>query len=89
MLKHIFKNKFIQWLRRNGYSKAQAIRIYQRFIKNQAKSGTLQSLISYAKTVGMGDPFNYHLISAAFVWSDTPQSNAYWSRIKCKMQGEE
>ena len=72
MLKHIFKAKFIQWLRRNGYSKAQAIRIYQRFDKNQAKSGTLQSLISCAKTVGMGDPFNYHLISAAFVWSDTP-----------------
>ena len=89
MLTFIFKNKFIQWLRRNGYSKAQAIRIYQRFIKNQAKDDTLQNLISYVITVGMVDPFNYHLISAAFCWSDSPQGHNYWAEIKLKVEGVE
>ena len=91
MLEHIFKNKFIQWLRRNGYSKKQADRIYVRLIENQEKlSGRIETLIDYATLCGDGtSPFNSHLIAGAFVWDKTPQGQEYWAKIKLKVEGVE
>ena len=89
MLKHIFKTKFIQWLRRNGYSKKQAGRIYERFIENILKEGdTLEKLIWYVMECGDGvNPINYRLFKSAFVWSQTPQGREYWSDICDKLRG--
>lgn len=91
MLTHIFKTKFIQWLRRYGYSKKQAGRIYVRFVENREKlSGSLETIISYAKHCGDDvSPFNNHLISGAFGWSDSPQGHDYWAEIKLKVEGVE
>ena len=92
MLKHIFKTKFIQWLRRNGYSKKQAGRIYVRFIENREKlSGRIETIINYATLCrdGGASPFNSHLIAGAFGWSDSPQGHDYWAEIKLKVEGVE
>ena len=89
MLEHIFKNKFIQWLRRNGYSKKQAGRIYERFAKNRLNEGyTLKGLVQYAMERGDGvNPINYRLFKGAFVWSQTPQGKEYWGDICDKLRG--
>lgn len=89
MLKHIFKTKFIQWLRRNGYSKKQAGRIYVRLIENREKlSGRIETLINYATLCGDGtSPFNSHLIAGAFCWDRSAQGQEYWARIKLKVKG--
>ena len=89
MLEHIFKNKFIQGLRRLGYSKKQAGRIYERFAKNRLNEGdTLERLIQHAMECGDGvNPVNYRLVRGAFVWSQTPQGLGYWSNICDKLRG--
>ena len=89
MLEHIFKNKLIQGLRRLGYSKKRAGRIYERFAKNRLIEGyTLKGLIQYAMECGDGvNPINYRLFTGAFVWSQTPQGKEYWSDICDKLQG--
>lgn len=89
MLKHIFKTKFIQGLRRLGYSKKQAGRIYERFAKNLLNDGdTLEGLIQYAMERGDGvNPINYRLFTGAFVWSQTPQGKEYWGDICDKLRG--
>ena len=89
MLEHIFKNKFIKGLRRLGYSKKQAGRIYERFAKNRLIEGyTLEGLIQYATERGDGiNPINYRLFTGAFVWSQTPQGQEYWSDICDKLRG--
>ena len=89
MLTFIFKNKFIQGLRRLGYSKKQAGRIYERFAKNQLNDGdTLKGLIHYAMERGDGvNPINYRLFTSAFVWSQTPQGKEYWNDICDKLRG--
>ena len=91
MLEYIFKNKFIQWLRRNGYSKKQAGRIYVRLIENREKlSGRIETLIKYATLCGDGtSPFNSHLIAGAFCWDKSPQGQEYWAKIKLKVEGVE
>ena len=92
MLKHIFKTKLIQWLRRNGYSKKQAGRIYVRFIENREKlSGRLETLINYVTLFRGGgtSPFNSHLILGAFCWHRSPQGQEYWAKIKLKVEGVE
>lgn len=91
MLRHIFKAKFIQWLRRYGYSKKQAGRIYVRFVENREKiSGRLETIINYAKLCGDDvSPFNNHLIAGAFGWSNSPQGHDYWAKIKLKVEGVE
>jgi len=91
MLKHIFKTKFIQWLRRYGYSKKQAGRIYVRFIENREKlSGRIETLIDYATLCRNGKPpFNSHLIAGAFFWDMSPQGQEYWAKIKLKVEGVE
>ena len=89
MLEHIFKTKLIQGLRRLGYSKKQAGRIYERFAKNRVSEGyTLKGLIQYAMERGDGvNPINYRLFTGAFVWSQTPQGQEYWSDICDKLRG--
>lgn len=92
MLKYIFKAKFIQWLRRNGYSKKQAGRIYVRFIENREKlSGRIETIIKYATLCsdGCASPFNSHLIAGAFCWNMSPQGQKYWAEIKLKVEGVE
>ena len=91
MLSHIFRNQFIQWLRRNGYSKKQAGRIYVRLIENREKlSGRIETLINYATLCGDGtSPFNSHLIAGAFCWDMSPQGQEYWAKIKLKVEGVE
>ena len=93
MLKYIFKAKFIQWLRRNGYSKKQAGQIYVRFIENREKlSGRIETLIKYAtlcRDGGGTSPFNSHLIAGAFCWDMSPQGQEYWAKIKLKVEGVE
>ena len=92
MLKHIFKTKFIQGLRRNGYSKKQAGQIYVRFIENRAKlSGCcIETLINHARFCGDGtSPFNSHLIAGAFCWDKSAQGQQYWAKIKLKVEGVE
>ena len=91
MLSHIFRNQFIQWLRRNGYSKKQAGRIYVRLIENREKlSGRIETLINHATLCGDGtSPFNSHLIAGAFCWYMSPQGQEYWAKIKLKVEGVE
>ena len=88
MLEHIFKNKFIQWLRRNGYSKKQAGRIYIRLIENREKlSGRIETLINYATLCGDGtSPFNSHLIAGAFCWDKSPQGREYWHELFTRLE---
>ena len=87
MLKHIFKTKLIQGLRRLGYSKKQAGRIYERLEKNCLSEGSsLEGLIQYAMERGDGvNPINYRLFKGAFVWSKTPQGREYWRDICDKL----
>ena len=81
MLSHIFRNQFIQSMRRLGYSKKQAGRIYERFAKNRLNEGyQLEELIGV-------NPINYRLFTGAFVWSQTPQGKEYWSVICDKLRG--
>ena len=89
MLTFIFKNKFTQGLRRLGYNKKQAGRIYERFAKNRLSEGyTLEGHIQYAMERGDGiNLINYHLFVGAFVWSKTPQGQRYWSDICDKLRG--
>lgn len=89
MLSHIFKTKFIQGLRRLGYSKKQAGRIYERFTENRLIEGhTLEGLIQYAMACGDGvNPINYRLFTGAFVWDETPQGHEYWRVICDKLRG--
>ena len=89
MLSHIFRNQFIQSLRRLGYSKKQAGRIYERFTENRLNEGyTLEGLIQYARERGDGvNPINYRLFTGAFVWSRTPQGQEYWNVICDRLRG--
>ena len=91
MLRHIFKAKFIQWLRRNGYNKKQAGRIYVRFVENREKlSGRIETIIIGATLCGDGtSPFNSYLIAGAFCWDMSPQGQEYWAKIKLKVEGVE
>lgn len=92
MLKHIFKAKFIQGLRRHGYSKKQAGRIYERFVENRLNEPgyTIKSIIHHALRCGDGiNPINYHLFAGAFSWNMTPQGHNYWSDIHNKLRGNE
>lgn len=89
MLSHIFRNQFIQSMRRLGYSKKKAGRIYERFAKNRLNEGyQLEEIIQYAMECGDGvNPINYRLFRGAFVWSQAPQGREYWSDICDKLRG--
>lgn len=77
MLLHIYKNLFIQMLRRAGYSKKQAKTIYARFIVELKRENYMEQAIDQVERCGMtGDH-----ISGGFIWSDTKQGLRYWSKI--------
>lgn len=77
MLLHIYKNLFIQMLRRAGYSKKQAKTIYARFIVELEREGFMECSIHQAERVGM----DAGRISGGIIWSDTKQGLHYWSEI--------
>lgn len=81
MLSHIFRNQFIQSLRRKGCSKKQATKIHDKFVTNLLKEGnTVEGIANYA--LEHGSQFNHHLFLGAFVWSKTPQGQNYWDKVR-------
>ena len=77
MLLHIYKNLFIQMLRRAGYSKKQAKTIYARFIVELKRENYLEQSINRAERYGM----TTERISDGFIWSNTKQGLRYWSKV--------
>ena len=77
MLLHIYKNLFIQMLRRAGYSKKQAKTIYTRFIVELKRESFVEHSINQVERYGM----TAGRISGAFLWDKTPQGQNYWSEI--------
>ena len=77
MLLHIYKNLFIQMLRRAGYSKKQAKTIYARFIIELKREIFVEHSINTVERYGM----TAGCISGGFLWSDTKQGLRYWSEI--------
>ena len=77
MLLHIYKNLFIQMLRRAGYSKKQAKTIYARFIVELKRESYVEHSINQVECYGM----NAGRISGGVIWSDTKQGLRYWSEI--------
>ena len=77
MLLHIYKNLFIQMLRRAGYSKKQAKTIYARFIVELKRESFVEHSIGQAERCGMTAGH----ISGGVIWSATKQGLRYWSDI--------
>ena len=77
MLLHIYKNLFIQMLRRAGYSKKQAKTIYARFLVELQRERFVRSSVKQAERYGMRNK----RISGGVIWSATKQGLHYWSEI--------
>ena len=77
MLLHIYKNLFIQMLRRAGYSKKQAKTIYARFIVELKRESFVECSIHQVERQGM----TAGCISGAFTWAETKQGGRYWAEI--------
>ena len=77
MLLHIYKNLFIQMLRRAGYSKKQAKTIYARFIVELKRESSVECSIHQVERRGM----TAGRISGGAIWSDTRQGPRYWYEI--------
>ena len=77
MLLHIYKNLFIQMLRRAGYSKKQAKTIYARFIVELKRAKFLESSLGVVGRKGM----NAVSLSGGFLWSETKQGLQYWADV--------
>ena len=77
MLLHIYKNLFIQMLRRAGYSKKQAKTIYARFIVELNRESFVKFSIKQVERHGMAAG----RISGGVGWSATKQGLNYWSEI--------
>ena len=77
MLLHIYKNLFIQMLRRAGYSKKQAKTIYARFIVELKRKSYVKHSINQVERHGM----TAGRISGGVIWSATKQGLHYWSEI--------
>ena len=69
MLLHIYKNLFIQMLRRAGYSKKQAKTIYARFIVELKRESFVECSIHHGR------------ISGGIIWDDTKQGHHYWDEV--------
>lgn len=81
MLSHIFRNQFIQNLRRKGCSKKQATKIHDKFVANLWRGRVeIKDLANYA--LMYGSQFNHKLISGAFLWDKSPQGYEYWKRVR-------
>ena len=77
MLLHIYKNLFIQMMRRAGYSKKQAKTIYARFIVELKRKKFLESSLGVVEQKGM----NAVSLSGGFIWSETKQGLQYWADV--------
>ena len=77
MLLHIYKNLFIQMLRRAGYSKKQAKTIYARFLVELQREHFVNCSLKQAERQGM----TAGRISGGVIWSDTKQGLRYWSEV--------
>lgn len=77
MLLHIYKNLFIQMLRRAGYSKKQAKTIYARFIVELKRESYVEHSINQVERYGMRN----ERISGGVIWDATKQGLHYWSEI--------
>lgn len=77
MLLHIYKNLFIQMLRRAGYSKKQAKTIYARFIVELKRESYMEYSIKQVERHGM----NASRISGGVIWDATKQGQHYWSEV--------
>ena len=77
MLLHIYKNLFIQMLRRAGYSKKQAKTIYARFIVELKRESFVEHSINRVEGYGM----TAGCISGGIIWDATKQGLRYWSEI--------
>ena len=77
MLLHIYKNLFIQMMRRAGYSKKQAKTIYARFIVELKRESFVECSIHQVERHGM----TAGRISGGVIWSATKQGLRYWSEI--------
>ena len=77
MLLHIYKNLFIQMLRRAGYSKKQAKTIYARFLVELQRERFVNCSLKQAERCGM----TAGRISGGVIWSATKQGLHYWSEI--------
>ena len=77
MLLHIYKNLFIQMLRRAGYSKKQAKTIYARFLVELQRERFVNCSLKQAERHGV----TTGRISGGVIWSDTKQGLNYWSEI--------
>ena len=77
MLLHIYKNLFIQMLRRAGYSKKQAKTIYARFIVELKRESFVERSINQVERYGM----TAGCISSGVLWSETKQGLRYWSEV--------
>ena len=81
MLSHIFRNQFIQSLRRKGCSKKQATKIHDKFVVNLLRGrDEIKDITKYA--LMYGSQFNRQLISGAFLWDESPQGHDYWARVR-------
>ena len=77
MLLHIYKNLFIQMLRRAGYSKKQAKTIYARFLVELQREHFVNCSLKQAERDGMRNK----RISGGVIWDATKQGLHYWSEI--------
>ena len=81
MLLHIYKNLFIQMLRRAGYSKKQAKTIYARFLVELKRESSVECSIHQVGRFGM----NATRISGGIIWDSTKQGHDYWCDIDAKL----
>ena len=77
MLLHIYKNLFIQMLRRAGYSKKQAKTIYARFIVELKRESFVECSIHQVERQGM----TAGRISGGIIWDATKQGHHYWDEV--------
>lgn len=83
MLLHIYKNLFIQMLRRAGYSKKQAKTIYARFIVELKRESFVEHSINRVERYGIT-----RCISDGIIWNDTKQGLRYWSEINYNLRNK-
>lgn len=77
MLRHIYKNQMIQFLRYTGHSKKKAKQIYDRFEAAMVAQNRYSSHVKYSRPY---QSRSYRL-SGAFNWAETKQGAAYWAKI--------
>lgn len=80
MLRHIYKNQMIQFLRRIGYSKKKAKQVYDRFEAVMIAQDRFRNHVKYTRH---NESRSYRL-SGAFIWSESKQGHVYWAKVREK-----